>query len=341
PSYKVLHGTKFLVDGFQYKSEDYKHYFLTHFHSDHYTGITKTWAFGNIYCTEETGRLVSHKLGVDKKYIKGISFNKTFEVEGVKVTFLDANHCPGSAIVLFEVKMPNGEIENILHTGDFRYHPSMKQYPHLEGKEISKLYLDNTFCNPEYTFPPQHEIIKQVKDIVRKENNGKTLFLFGTYVIGKEKILLEVSKQEGKPIGVTKEKFEILNCLDSIDQTKFTLDLTCTPFRAVSMGLLGFQSMMNLLEESNGKYTKVIGFRPTGWSQSKKSITYQNRGPTVFYSVAYSEHSSFNELRDCIDQLRPKEIIPTVDCDTPYKVSVSLKLINIKTNNKFLTFFFF
>jgi len=132
PSFKVIDGTKFIVDGFQYKSEDYKHYFLSHFHSDHYVGITKTWNFGPIYCSEETARLVSLKLGVDDKYLVPLKWNEYTTIEDVDVALLDANHCPGSAMLLFKIKD-----QHILHTGDFRFNPSMKNYPLLLNTTIS------------------------------------------------------------------------------------------------------------------------------------------------------------------------------------------------------------
>ena len=49
--------------------------------------------------------------------IKVLQLNDPIVVEGVKVTFLDANHCPGSAMILFEApgRRP------VLHTGDCRH----------------------------------------------------------------------------------------------------------------------------------------------------------------------------------------------------------------------------
>ena len=51
PSYKRIPGTDFLCDGFYYAGSLTQNYFLTHFHSDHYGGITKKWNEGIIYCS--------------------------------------------------------------------------------------------------------------------------------------------------------------------------------------------------------------------------------------------------------------------------------------------------
>ena len=45
----------------------------------------------------------------------------------------------------------------------------MKEYPALKNIKINKVFLDNTFCNPKYVFPPQSEAISNIIDIVRKE----------------------------------------------------------------------------------------------------------------------------------------------------------------------------
>ena len=48
--------------------------------------------------------------------LKIMKLNEPIIVEGVTVTYVEANHCPGSAMILFQVpgKRP------VLHTGDCR-----------------------------------------------------------------------------------------------------------------------------------------------------------------------------------------------------------------------------
>ena len=48
PHFKRVEGTPFIVDGFRHQSEEFKSYFLSHFHSDHYMGLTKTFKAGTI-----------------------------------------------------------------------------------------------------------------------------------------------------------------------------------------------------------------------------------------------------------------------------------------------------
>ena len=53
-----------IVDGFQYVNNDLsQHYFLSHFHSDHYMGLNKKFSSGKIYCSEVTANLVHKILG--------------------------------------------------------------------------------------------------------------------------------------------------------------------------------------------------------------------------------------------------------------------------------------
>ena len=55
PPYKIIEDTTFAVDAFQFGYiENVTHYFLTHFHADHYIGLTKSFA-KPIYMSPITG----------------------------------------------------------------------------------------------------------------------------------------------------------------------------------------------------------------------------------------------------------------------------------------------
>ncbi|EFJ50929.1 hypothetical protein VOLCADRAFT_120549, partial [Volvox carteri f. nagariensis] len=100
---KWVPGTNFLVDGFAFKNPRCSHYFLTHFHSDHTVGLNKSFDGGVIYCSHVTARLLVHDMGIKPQVVKPLAVGVAVMVQGVRVTPLDANHCPGSVMFLFEV----------------------------------------------------------------------------------------------------------------------------------------------------------------------------------------------------------------------------------------------
>jgi hypothetical protein len=71
---------------------------------------------GTVYCTQITASLVNARLRLPLSRMHVVALNTPIMVEGVRVTFVDANHCPGAAMILFEP--PSGA--PILHTGDCR-----------------------------------------------------------------------------------------------------------------------------------------------------------------------------------------------------------------------------
>lgn len=253
------------VDAFCYKPHEViRQYFLSHFHSDHYGGITKRWSLERtvdskiIYCSSITGRLLGIRFNIDPMFIfdmknetrykvfcytKGELENGGFESEdvspGLYVVAIDANHCPGAVIFLFESIPHKGETTYYLHCGDFRINDIMLNHPllrpfHLNGsKELAKVYLDTTYMNPDYNFPKQEQVCNSVSQLVHditqgkemvtqsfgktlqsritqflplsgKEKGKKCLVLVGTYLIGKERIATSIlKKMKGCPIYVS------------------------------------------------------------------------------------------------------------------------------------------
>ena len=184
PFYKIMPEMSICVDAFRYGAvEGCNGYFLSHFHSDHYIGLTASWRHGPIYCSKVTGNLVRQQLKVDPKYVVDLEFEVEREIPntpGVRVTMIPANHCPGSSLFLFEKplsKGPNPKKKRILHCGDFRACRAHLEHPLLRpdvrdtitGKnkeqKIDVCYLDTTYLNPRYAFPPQESVIKACADM--------------------------------------------------------------------------------------------------------------------------------------------------------------------------------
>ena len=138
PFYKIMPGFFICVDAFRYGAvQGCNAYFLSHFHSDHYISLTSSWCHGPIYCSHVTANLVRRQLRVDPKWVVDLDFDKKIEVpgtQGVEVTMIPANHCPGSSLYLFEKvigKGKNPKVQRVLHCGDFRACPAHVQHPKL------------------------------------------------------------------------------------------------------------------------------------------------------------------------------------------------------------------
>ncbi|KAJ2824409.1 repair protein PSO2 SNM1 [Coemansia erecta] len=184
PPHKRMPFTSFTVDAFKYGVHDFcTGYFLTHFHSDHYGGLTRGFT-GHVYCSRITAACVTRRIGVDPAYVHALPMDTRCNVHGVYVTLIDANHCPGAVVIVFEV--PRGEgVVRIVHTGDFR-----ATFGHVArvlriaavdvgdpvgpgdiacgtavpcvSPAIDYVYLDTTYMQPMYTFPVQSDVVRVV-----------------------------------------------------------------------------------------------------------------------------------------------------------------------------------
>ncbi|KAF3391349.1 DNA cross-link repair protein pso2/snm1 [Penicillium rolfsii] len=399
PFYKIMPGFSICVDAFRYGAvEGCNAYFLSHFHSDHYIGLTKSWCHGPIYCSRPTGNLVRQQLRVDPKWIVHLDFETTTEVPdtgGVQVTMIPANHCPGSSLFLFEKSFgsgPKARKQRILHCGDFRASPTHLQHPLLrpdpinpvtgqpEQQRIDTCYLDTTYLNPKYAFPSQEDVITACAELCVRLNEesgvgselgktnggglmnkflssltksdppperssstaGRLLVVIGTYSIGKERICLGIARALGSKIFANPQKQRICACLEDPELSAL---LTTDPREAqVHMQTLfeiRADTLADYLDTLKPHFSRVIGFRPTGWSYRPPAGRMLNNPPvptvlrgehwrtpftaqhltpqrgstreSACFGVPYSEHSSFRELTMFCCALRIGRVIPTVN----------------------------
>ncbi|XP_051127028.1 DNA ligase 6 isoform X2 [Andrographis paniculata] len=342
PHSKVIPKTRFVVDGFKHADSGFSvSYFLSHFHSDHYTGLSPQWSKGIVYCSSTTAELLHQILKVPRPFIFPLPLSQPVLIDGSEVWLIDANHCPGAVQFLFKVPAScvsgggdDGVVrfEKYVHTGDFRYCDEMKNESVLRDFVGSDaVFLDTTYCNPKFVFPTQEESIDYIAGVIEKFGIGSessiaknVLFLVATYVIGKEKILLEISRRCKKKIHVSCRKMAVLRALGLGDDAVFTENELDSDVHVVGWNVLGetwpyfrpnFQKMKEIMSEKG--YSKVVGFVPTGWTYEVKRNKFSVRTKDSFeiHLVPYSEHSNYDELREYVKFLKPKQIVPTVGAD--------------------------
>ncbi|KAI5076808.1 hypothetical protein GOP47_0008873 [Adiantum capillus-veneris] len=331
PEWMSIPGTKFYVDAFQHPRADCSHWFLTHFHTDHYQGLTRAFRYGHVYCSPITAQLVNTRIGVPWERLKSLPLDQTTEIDGVKVTLIDANHCPGSVMILFQPQ--NGKA--VLHTGDFRFSEDMASNLMLQACNIHTVILDTTYCNPQYVFPKQEVVIQFIIDAIQAEAfNPSTLFLIGTYTIGKERIFFEVAKALQKKIFCSATKLRLLQCMNFPDEDMkwLTTNERDAHIHVVPLWSIASFKRMNYIARHNaGRYNSIVSFSPTGWSfgRGKKRTPGRRwrQGTVVRYEVPYSEHCSFKELKDFVKFTNPVNIIPSVYNDSAEAADALIALL--------------
>ncbi|KAJ1631276.1 DNA repair metallo-beta-lactamase-domain-containing protein [Pavlovales sp. CCMP2436] len=243
-----------------------------------------------------------------------------------------------------------------LHTGDMRWQPAMANHPALAAavreRRLHTVYLDTTYCSPQYAFPPQPAAIGALVQKAREYAESRnTLLLFGAYSIGKERAFLAVSETLGERLHVPRARLRVYEAALSgmCDVAKkFTTDEKATRLRVVPMGHINFAKLRALVGGSS-RWQSVVGFRPTGWAHTKVGgggakgasspaeertpakprpaapLHVRRQGRVTIVDVAYSEHSSFSELRACVRALEPVRCVPTVNGNSAAKVAEMLQ----------------
>lgn len=270
-------------------------------------------------------------LKVPSKFVVPLRLCEPVKIDGCEVTMIDANHCPGAVQLLFKIPGGDGKCERYVQTGDFRFSNAMKLEPLLAAfVGADAVFLDTTYCHPKFQFPTQEESVDYIVDVVGKiggESDRSTrnvLFLVATYVVGKEKILLELARRYKRKVHVDARKMEVLRVLGYGESGEFTEDESETNIHVVGWNVLGetwpyfrpnFVRMKEIMIERG--YSKVVGFVPTGWTYEVKRNKFTVKSKDLFqiHLVPYSEHSNYDELRKYIKFLKPKRIVPTVGVD--------------------------
>ncbi|XP_051135264.1 uncharacterized protein LOC127254281 [Andrographis paniculata] len=330
-------------------------YFLTHLHADHTVGLSSAWKHGLLFCSRLTSRLFPCKFpDFDLSLLRVLrvgswhSITLTTPSSGaptqVYVKPIDAHHCPGSVMYLFR-----GKFGYMLYTGDFRWEAAGNEVQSgrtmlldsLKKRTLNTLHLDNTYCNPRYSFPSREVASKQVVDIITSHPDHDVIIAIDS--LGKEDLLLYISRTLNIKVWVWPERLQIMHILGF--RSNFTTQTTVTRVRAVPR----YSFTTETLEGLN-KTRRTIGIMPSGlpWPAKAKEKSVNVFGSSscsertaqtsnddssndtisleegsikrygkYIYVVPYSAHSCFSEIKDFVELLRPiniKGIVSSASC---------------------------
>ncbi|KAJ0254145.1 hypothetical protein HA466_0106900 [Hirschfeldia incana] len=238
--------------------------------------------------------------------------------------------------------MFRGDFGCFLYTGDFRWEcddaasgnearttllAAINDFP------VDILYLDNTYCNPIYTFPSRQVAASLIADIILSHPSHD--IVIGIDSLGKEELLLHISRILNIKIWVWPERIRTMHLLGFHDV--FTTDTSLTRVRAVPRYSFSIQTLegLNLM-------CPTIGIMPSGlpWlkrpfkgdgdlsgslltsttcdNSSRKPAAQQQRGLLLqgavhmfrdnMFSVNYSDHSCYEEIGEFIKLVKPKSM---------------------------------
>lgn len=215
------------------------------------------------------------------------------------VTLFDANHCPGSVMLLF-----SGYFGDILYTGDFRYQPNM--FDSFNLPPIDVLYLDNTYCSPKCIFPSRENATERILSQIHSCLVQCDRVFLGLDNLGKEDLLIQIVKETHCKIFVKSNR-------------KITLDI---------LGLSDITSN----DEANSRIlivptNQISGKNIAIWNKERKTHAILatarfcgfNFQPFLkipeIHVIPYSNHSSFSELKMFVKEVKPSVIVPIVAKD--------------------------
>ncbi len=158
--------------------EPVPHAVISHAHGDHAVGGNK-----EVYCTQATSLFMAHRY---KKFAAGefriYGYHETFQVGGVKISFVPAGHILGSAMVLMEYQGVK-----YLYTGDYKLQPDPTcEVIEFVGADV--LITETTFADPATQHPVAEEEILNL-------NKTTANIMLGAYALGKCQRLISLMNE--------------------------------------------------------------------------------------------------------------------------------------------------
>ncbi|CBZ51117.1 hypothetical protein NCLIV_041920 [Neospora caninum Liverpool] len=163
-----------LVDTFKKVPRGSFVFFLSHFHADHYSGLSSSWSRGTVYCSVVTGAVM---------FLCKTKGGKTY--------------------------LHTGDFRYDRHMVD---HPALANC-HIDTLFLDTTYAKPEYEFQPQADTIQHAINVAEELCKQNGQPGRVLFLVGSYTIGKEKIALALSQAFGWKVFASGKRRRILDCL--------------------------------------------------------------------------------------------------------------------------------
>ncbi|KAJ9453583.1 DNA ligase 6 [Diplonema papillatum] len=303
--------TPIAVDDFSY-APGVTIFLLTHLHTDHLKGLSPTWDRGTIYCSELTLELLQKRMpGLDSSVLSPVPDHSSVRVpldssgyEYIDIMSLSVSHCLGAVMFLLR-----GYFGTVLCTGDFRYSASvhsLKGVPELQRDMIDDIYLDDTFLDPRHDFPPWDVAQRQVLSFIEAHEaaHGRLdKILIKVDLWGKEELLVQLANALETLVVVTPERMEMLQV--AVAKGLISNVFTTNPHEG-RIATVGYRPKdSNLVFKCKTTGLRIVGIIPSGWVGTDPVLSKNER----VVRVGYSAHSSYSEILDFVEWLRPRSVV--------------------------------
>ena len=338
-------------------------YLLSHCHSDHMVGLDAP-AFADrltqnpsikLYGSSVSRSLLSgmpryqhlrplfHTIPCDEEHTLPVpsSENSTIgngPARNIAVTLIPAGHCPGSVMFLIQ-----GDAGNVLYTGDFRYHVGDTSRLHsLQGVKIRSVYVDTTFCIPRAFRIPSREECKElmlttISDWF-KGNPDRRVHIYSRCNYGYEFLMIALAEHYKCKIHVNTLQYERyrffprLHCILTSEANASRIHFCHTTI----MSHKRFKNNSSLLPCSLElqKVSEVLQIIPSvmyftkSWKVSTEGMAICESANVI--RMCYSSHSSYEEILDFLEVIKPELIFPSV------RPNLQLTLADVRASLSYL-----
>ncbi len=245
---------------------------------------------------------------VPEEFIEVLLFNQTYTFEYIdnekkkqkfNVVLIDANHCPGSAMVLL-----SGVFGTVLATGDFRYIKDMfSKYSPLSNLQVDVCHLDNFNNNPLYsTLPSRIKATKIIFDLIERfySNEKKIFELEIASPMSKCDLLIEISEYLNEKIAVSEKRHEFYAAAyEQVEKYFTTKSDEKHRFYVTDQN----KTLKSYFINQKLDWKNVIKIVPS-------SLRLNRKKTRNLFEVSYSDHSTLNDLDQFISYLKPACIVP-------------------------------